>query len=121
MKSLILPLCLVTLPLLSFAKSAKEVPVPCFVPRPSNMVPDRSFVETDGCPEWPASERKQYAPVNDDLPLFGEAVSEAEYRGGAFYREESELQIVVEPGYATTSETIEDDEVTPPQKAEHSS
>jgi len=121
MKYLIAALFLAVFPFTTFAKGAKQEPVPCFIPRPANMVPDRTFVETDLCPEWPISERKQYAPLNSDIPLFEESRSEATYVGGAFYREEKDLQIVVEPDYATTSETIEEDEGASPIRTEHSS
>jgi len=121
MKHLVAVLFLTVYPAFTIAKGVKPEPVPCFVPRPSNMIPDRSFLETEVCPEWPVSERKQYAPVNDALPLFEESRSEATYVGGAFYGEENDLQIVVEPDYATTSETIEEDEGSSQIRTEHSS
>ncbi len=121
MKHVIAALFLVVYPVITVANGVNPEPVPCFVPRPANMVPDRAFVETDICPEWPISERKQYAPVNDDLPLFEESKSEATYVGGAFYREGNDLQIVVEPDYATTLEPIEEDEGASPKRTEHSS
>jgi len=121
MNFLKLTILLAALPLLSEAKSVKSEPVPCFIPRPQNMVPDRSFVETDRCPEWPDSEKKQYAPVTDELPLFDSRESEAEYVGGAYYREEKDLNVVVQPDYTTTGETIEEEEPVAPTATEHSS
>lgn len=121
MKFLNLSILLAVLPLFSEAKVIKSEPVPCFIPRPQNMVPDRSFVETDRCPEWPDSEKKQYAPVTDELPLFDSRESEDEYVGGAYYREGKDLNVVVQPDYTTTGETIQEEEPAPPSTKEHSS
>ena len=106
MKFLKLTLLVAALPLVSEAKVVKNEPVPCFIPMPQNMVPDRSFVETNRCPDWPESEKKQYAPMNDDMPLFGTVESEAEYVKGAYYRDERDLSVVVQPDYSTTGEAI---------------
>lgn len=121
MRLLKLSILLAALPILCQAKVFKSEPVPCFIPRPQNMVPDRSFVETDRCPEWPDSERKQYAPVTDDLPLFDSRESEAEYVNGAYYRDEKDLNVVVQPDYVTTGETIQEEEAASPKATEHSS
>lgn len=121
MKFLKLSILTALLPLISEAKVVKSDPVPCFIPRPQNMVPDRSFVETDQCPEWPESERKQYAPVTNDLPLFGAVDSEAEYVGGAYYRDEKDLNIVAQPDYSSTGEVIQEEPPAPPEKTERSS
>jgi hypothetical protein len=97
------------IPLGLFAKELPAGNVPCFLPRPVNVIPDSPLSENDGCPEWPSSEKRQYSPVNDELPIFSEQTSEADYEGGAFYREEVELYIKPEFGFTTTSESIEED------------